>query len=199
LIDFNEHIVRQAGSARLIALCGSAGAFHLIIKMLENIPPTSKASWIVMLHRNNKTDSLLSGILQGRTGLPVKEAEDKEELRPGVIYLAPVGYHLLLDRGMSWSLDSSEPLWFCRPAIDILLDSMSDISPEKMCAFLLSGANQDGALGMKKLRGKGALTFIQDPLDAEYAVMPASAKKIEERHLLFNAGDIPELWKKLFL
>lgn len=177
----------------LVALCGSAGSFQLILDMVRLIPDNSPCSWVILLHQKYFRKSKLPDLLGFYTRLKIKEAEDKEPIQPSTIYIAPSNYHLLLEPDMRWSLDSSEPVFYCRPAIDPLLQSMADVLGSQCSAFLLSGANEDGALGMALLHRKGARVFIQDPQVAEHEIMPDAALLLEPGIPKFRSEQLDSL------
>lgn len=113
-----------------------------------------------------------------KSHIKVKVAEEKEPLRPGTAYFAPAGYHLLVEPDHSLSLDTSEPVNFCRPSIDVTMESAADVYGPGTLAILLSGANQDGAQGMYAIRQAAGLCLVQHPEQAEIATMPEAAIKL---------------------
>ncbi len=186
-----------AFEGRLVAIGGSAGSFNPLLSLVEAIPSSSQQSWVVLLHRNSHTKSNLISLLQHHCKLKVKEAEDKEPLEPGVLYVAPSAYHLLLETDFSWQLDAGEPLWHCKPAIDVLFESVADAAGKEACGILLSGANQDGAQGLRRIKQKGGLCLLQDPKDAMYPSMPTAAIKLKAQHHLFTETQAGELIRQL--
>jgi two-component system chemotaxis response regulator CheB len=118
---------------------------------------------------------MLLNVFSDHVQLKTKLAEDKEPLRPGVIYFAPPDYHLLIERTMSLALDSDEPVLFSRPSIDLLFESAGDSLHERVIGVLLSGANSDGAAGLQSIHAHGGRTLVQDPRSARYSAMPQAA------------------------
>src|SRR5690606_14924914 len=104
-----------------------------------------------------------------------KEAEDKEKIKPGTIYVAPADYHLFLESDHSFSLDISEKVNFSRPCIDLTFSTGSDAYKEKAVGILLSGANSDGVRGFESIKKRGGYTIVQDPATAQVSYMPAQA------------------------
>src|SRR5690606_18368206 len=129
----------------------------------------------VVIHRNAKYETHLEANLAAKCNVAVKVAEDKERIEPATVYFAPAGYHLLVEPDRSLSLDASEPVHYCRPAIDVTMQSAADVYGPSTAAILLSGANQDGAAGMRSIHRAGGLCIAQHPRDAEINTMPASA------------------------
>ncbi len=154
---------------------GSAGSLEIILDIIGKIPVDCPSVLIVVIHRRNDADSVLTELLRAKTALKVKEVEDKDPIKPGYLYIAPADYHLLVESEESFSLDSSEKLHFSRPSIDISFDSVSEIFGDRSIGVLLSGANADGAEGLVRIAENGGITIVQDPATAEVAFMPQQA------------------------
>lgn len=158
----------------LIVIGGSAGSLEVIMQVLPVLPPDLHASIILVVHRKTG-DSLLTKLLTGKTKLPVMEAEDKETLRHGTIYIAPPDYHLLIEKDRTISLDYSEKINYSRPSIDVTFETAAEVFHSQMAAVLLSGANADGAEGMQLVKKMGGFTVAQKPSDSSVDVMPLAA------------------------
>jgi len=158
-----------------IVIGGSAGAFDVLRLVLHSLPPKLPVPLAVVLHLLPTRPSGLVPALQQVCVLPVREAEDKEPAEPGVVYLASPNYHLLLEKNRHFSLSTDEPVHFSRPAIDVLFESAADAYGAELCGILLSGANEDGARGLQRIRAVGGLTAVQAPSTAVARVMPEAA------------------------
>lgn len=110
-----------------------------------------------------------------RSGRQAAEPVDKEVVRSGRIYLAPANYHLYIDTGRTFSLSTEEAVNHSRPSIDLLFQSAARVYGHSMTAILLSGANQDGAIGVKAVAAVGGTVYIQDPHECEVGTMPRAA------------------------
>ncbi len=127
----------------------------------------------IVQHRS-KDSELLVGLLQDLTPLCIRDAEDKEPLCPGTIYIAPPDYHMLVEEDhISLTVDS--PVRFSRPSIDVLFRSASDTFGASTIGIVLTGANEDGAAGLAQIVARGGRAIVQDPTDAESPIMPQSA------------------------
>ena len=153
----------------------SAGGVEALLQLLEDLPADYRLPVVCLLHVPDRNDSLLADLLGRRLHLPVKEAEDKEYLCGGRVYVAPAGYHLSIEGDRSFSLSREEPRHFSRPSIDILFESAADAYGEYLAAALLTGANEDGALGLLAVQRAGGLALVQDPADAQVPTMPNAA------------------------
>lgn len=106
--------------------------------------------------------------------MPVEEALDKEDLKPGKVYIVPANYHLLIERDRRVSLSVSEPVNMSRPSIDVSLYSAAEVYGERCIGILLTGASRDGAEGMRHLASIGGDIMVQKLSEADLTVMPQS-------------------------
>ncbi|MDB5196857.1 MAG: chemotaxis protein CheB [Flaviaesturariibacter sp.] len=161
-------------ACRLLVIGGSAGSLEVLLEVLPNLRANLPFPILIVMHRKSAVESTLEELLATRTRLKVKEAEDKEILCDGVIYVAPADYHLLVEKNGTLSLDYSEKIHYCRPAIDVTFETAADTVGNRLVCLLLSGANADGASGLRKAAAAGALPLIQDPASADMNYMPAA-------------------------
>lgn len=170
--------IKQALAGRrteLVVIGGSAGGVDALFQLLPAIPADYSSTVVCILHVPPDRDSRLADLFGPRAALPVREARDKEPVQPGVIYFAGSGYHLSVERERCFSLSCEPPVQFARPAIDVLMDSSADAYGRGLAGVLLSGANHDGADGMRRIRERGGLTVVQDPIEAQASAMPEEA------------------------
>jgi two-component system chemotaxis response regulator CheB len=168
-----QDYLRKAYS--LVVIGGSAGSLDVILKILPRLARGSRLSIILIMHRKNTYDVSLSDLLATKTSWGVSEAEEKQILRPEHIYLAPADYHLLIENDHTLSLDVSEKVNYSRPSIDVTFESAADVYGSSLAAILLSGANDDGVEGLKKVKSVGGFIIVQDPQSAAVAYMPQQA------------------------
>ncbi|MEJ7765196.1 MAG: chemotaxis protein CheB [Acidimicrobiales bacterium] len=141
--------------------------------LLAVLPPSFAVPVVIVQHRS-EAESALSELLGRQTARPVAEPDDKEELRDGWVYVAPPGYHLLLD-STRFSLATEAPVRYSRPSIDVLFESAAGAFGSRMAGVVLTGANDDGAAGLARVAAAGGLALVQDPSTAERSAMPAAA------------------------
>ena len=161
--------------ARLLAIGGSAGSLQVVLAVLSAIGDSFPLPVLVVLHRNGVFESSLEDLFSSRTGLSIKEVEEKDPLLDGTVYLCPADYHVLLEADRSFSLDYSERVHFSRPSIDVTFRSAADVYGAGLMALLLSGGNVDGADGMQYVKDLGGVTVVQDPATADVPYMPQQA------------------------
>jgi two-component system chemotaxis response regulator CheB len=177
----------------LIVIGGSAGSLVMVLKILPFLKKKSNLAVIIVFHRKPTEDNALIEILSGRTKFVVKEADEKDELLPEMIYIAPADYHVLVEKDHTISLDVSERVNYCRPSIDVTFSSAAEVYKGKLVCMLLSGANADGVHGLIRAKSLGALIVVQDPVDAEVPFMPKEAVQHATVDYLINDSNIEEL------
>jgi two-component system chemotaxis response regulator CheB len=145
---------------------------------------------IIVVHRKSDQDSILAEVIQSKTGWKTVEADEKEEIKPGIAYLAPANYHLLIERDRSFALDDSEKVNFSRPSIDVSFESAADVFGEELIAVLLSGASADGVQGLIRVKESGGISIVQSPESAEISYMPEQAIKHAPVDFILHADEI---------
>lgn len=162
-------------SVDLVAIGASWGGVHAVSAVLGALPAGFGAAVVVAQHRSADADSdTLGHLLHARCALDVVDAEDKQELEPGVVLLAPPDYHLLIESGaVALSVDSQ--INFSRPSIDVLLSSAADAYADRAAGVILTGANADGAQGLARIAARGGTAIVQDPRTAVRREMPDAA------------------------
>lgn len=158
-----------------VVIGASAGAVQALSTLLPTLPATFSLPVFVVVHVPPDRDSVLASLLQTKCALTVKEAEDKEPVSGGVVYLAPPDYHLLLEGDGSLALSTEEPVNYSRPSIDVLFESAADAYGEGLLGIVLTGANHDGAAGLKAVTGAGGVAIVEDPATAHSRAMPLAA------------------------
>lgn len=163
----------------------SAGAVEALSTVLPSLPADFPLPVLIVMHTPPDKKSVMPELMQGKCKIKVREAEDKEFLEPGTVYFAPPDYHLLVERDRSISLSAEEPVLFSRPSIDVLFESAADVYGEKLIGVVLTGANPDGANGLKTLVKAGGMAIVQNPQGAQAPVMPEAAlKACPDAHIL---------------
>ena len=170
-----EKNVMMSPTCELVIIGGSSGSLDIVLKIISSLRKDISVAIVVVVHRKTTSDSTLSELFAIRSSLPVKEVEDKDEIIPGFVYLAPSDYHLLFEKRHVFALDYSEKVNYSRPSIDVTFDSAAEAYGNNAVAILLSGANADGTEGMKAIHQKGGITIAQTPGTASFPYMPEQA------------------------
>lgn len=158
-----------------LVIGGSAGAIEGVCAVLRALPAGFGAAVVVVLHVPRGRPSTLATVLAPHARMPVEEADDKQPLRPGTVYVAPPDYHLLIDDGPVFALSIDEPHNFSMPSIDLLFESAAHTFGARLAAVVLSGGNADGAAGLRTVCDAGGRAFVQAPAEAQVHAMPSAA------------------------
>ena len=153
----------------------SAGGVEALKILLPALPASFPLPIAIVQHRDRRSDGFLAAFLNSMSRIAVSEAEDKEPFCAGHAYLAPAGYHLLIESDRSLSLTIDERVNHSCPSIDVLFESAADVFAESLIGIVLTGANADGAQGLKAIKARGGLAVVQDPQTALATAMPRAA------------------------
>ena len=163
--------------ARSVVVIGASwGGLAAMTRVISELPAGFDVPVVIVQHRSRHADNLLAGLLQDATALSVVDVEDKEALLPGCVYIAPANYHMLIDNG-HLSLTTDPMVRFSRPSIDVTFMSAADTYTNSTIGVILTGANDDGARGLRHIVDRGGRAVVQDPATAESPVMPHAAQR----------------------
>ncbi|WP_122869895.1 chemotaxis protein CheB [Pseudomonas viridiflava] len=180
-----------------IVVGASAGGVEALLRIFTSLRLGFGLPILVVLHLPDDRRSQLAHVFQSRLPFPVKEADDKESIRPGTLYFAPSGYHLSVETDRTLSLSQEDRVFYSRPSIDILFDSASDAYGERLAGVLLTGANNDGAQGLLQIKHYKGFTVIQDPQQAQASTMPEAALALHSPDYLLSLNEIGPLLAEL--
>lgn len=161
--------------SRAVVMGASAGAVEALSTILPSLPPQFPWPVIIVVHLPPDKTSIMAKLLQMKCRVVVREVEDKEPLAGGTVYFAPPDYHVLVEHDDRLSLSSEEPVYFSRPSIDVLFESAADAYGPGLVGVILTGANCDGAHGLRAICDAGGLAVVQRPEQAYAAAMPQAA------------------------
>jgi two-component system chemotaxis response regulator CheB len=160
-----------------IAVAGASwGGLAALSTLVSELPQDFPIPLIVVQHRSRHADNLLASLLQDVTKLRVVDAEDKEPLAPATVIIAPANYHMLIEP--EYVTLTTDPLVrFSRPSIDVTFTSAADTFRGAVIGVVLTGANDDGSAGLRRIVSLGGKGIVQDPATAESPSMPAAAQR----------------------
>lgn len=177
----------------LVVIGGSAGAIDVLRQLLPRLSTRFKPTVAIVIHLPPEGPLVLHQLLAGPDTPPMKVAEDKEPVEAGTIYFAPPDYHLLIEGGRTFALSIDPRVQFARPAIDVLFESAAEAYRDRLMGVILSGANSDGAAGLKAIADAGGMTVVQSLESAEMIAMPAAALQAVPGSLELDVAAIAEL------
>lgn len=159
----------------LIVMGASWGGLQALEVILGALPPEFATPVVIAQHRAiDSATGALQQMLAHHSGHAVSEPGDKDPIESGQVYIAPADYHLLVEPD-GFALSTDAAVHYSRPSIDVLFDSAADVYSDRLAAVILTGANDDGAYGITRVRRRGGVTIAQDPATAERPAMPEAA------------------------
>ncbi|MCF8495716.1 MAG: chemotaxis protein CheB [Alphaproteobacteria bacterium] len=168
----------------------SAGGMEALKSILSVLPPSFSIPVAIVQHVARTSDSYLVEYLNRLSVLTVKEAESGESLTPGTVYLAPPGYHLLIESDRTFSLSVDARVNFSCPSIDVLFESAAEVFRSRLVGVVLTGANADGSQGIRKIKEYGGLAVVQNPKTAQASYMPQAALNVVKPDFILNLEQI---------
>lgn len=167
--------MNKKGKYQAIVIGTSAGGLFALSNILEILPHDYPIPVIIVQHRSKDQRNLLEEVLQSKCRIRIKQADEKEKVENGFVYIAPPDYHLLIEEDRTFSLSCDPPVHHSRPSIDVLFETAALAFRETLIGIILTGTNADGALGITAIKKMGGTTIAQDPKDAEFPIMPETA------------------------
>jgi len=173
-----------------VVIGASAGGTAALQKILPFLPADFPLPIVIAQHLHPLQDGAAIIHYSGGSPLTVKDADEKELVRQGFVYFAPPNYHLLIEDDHLFSLSVDAKVHFTRPSVDVLFESAADAYGAGLIGVVLSGANQDGAAGLLRIKQRGGLTVVQDPQDAQISCMPKAAIEVANPYHILTADAI---------
>jgi two-component system CheB/CheR fusion protein len=182
----------------LVGLGGSAGSIPALKVFFENTPADTGQAFVVVLHLAPEHASTLAEVLQNATRMPVQQVTQRVRVQPDHVYVIPPGKAIeAADEHLVLTDDPLSPRGR-HVAVDLFFRTLADTYGPHAAAVVLSGANSDGSIGIKRIKERGGLTVAQDPLEAEHASMPRSAIATNMIDWVLPVAQIPERLKQYF-
>lgn len=158
----------------VVVIGASAGGVEALKHLASQLPADLPASLFVVLHLPPEGRSVLPAILERAGALSASHPEDGQPFERRHVYVAPPDQHLELeDSRIRLSAGPRENGY--RPAIDRLFTTAAHSHGERVTGIILSGALDDGTVGLSNVVSAGGAGIVQDPDEALYPAMPSSA------------------------
>jgi len=169
----------------------SAGGLQALQQILPPLSATLGIAVIIVSHTGPERSSALSQLLGRCCKLPVSDAQEREPVLPGHVYIAPPDYHLLIEPDFTFALSVDPRVCNVRPAIDVLFISAAGAYRERLAGVVLTGANTDGAIGLKAIADRSGICLVQDPGTAVAGTMPQAALAMVAGAKILTLSQIP--------
>lgn len=178
-------------------MAASSGGIEALRGILRLIDPHIAAPLVIVQHTASEDAQALCDVLASGSTVPVVEAEPRQPLVNGCAYLAPPGYHLLVEPGPRAALSMDEKVCHVRPSADVLFASAADVWRGGLIGVVLTGANEDGAAGMAAIRSRKGLAIVQRPEEAEMREMPEATLRLAGADQVLSLSEIAPLLNRL--
>ena len=165
----------------IVVIGASTGGPVALRELLGHLSAEIPAAILVVQHMPASFTDVLAEQLNRHTALPVKEAASGDQLKAGVVYVAPGDQHLLIDSSSRVQLNRGPKIRGHRPAIDVTMQSVAQLYGAKTKGVILTGMGDDGTEGMVAIRAKGGRTFAQD---AETSVVNGMPQRARDRNVV---------------
>ncbi len=180
-----------------IAIGTSAGGLFALSGILDELPAGYPIPIMVVQHRSKDQKDLLEEVLQNKCKIRIKQADEKETIKGGFVYVAPPDYHLLVEADKTFSLSSDEAVRFSRPSIDVLFETAAIVYKDTLAGIILTGASSDGAAGITVIKEYGGLTIAQDPAEAQFPFMPESSIQTKAVQHIWTLSEIKKFLSEI--
>lgn len=172
-----RHMVKTSGAMAydVVGIGASWGGVDALCKLVAALPKDWFVPIVIVQHLHPSSGAALERILGKLTSLAVHDVEDKDIMEVGHIYIAPANYHLLIEQDKSFSLSIDAPVNYSRPSIDVTFNCLAKVFQRRCIGLVMTGANNDGAEGIKTIKAEGGYVMVQSPESAEAPIMPEAA------------------------
>lgn len=182
---------------KVIVIGVSTGGTNALKTILSVLPSEFALSIIIVIHRHKDTNGCLERLLNNECKMYVKQADEKEEVKAGTVYVAPPNYHLLIEDDCTFSMSVEGTVNYARPSVDVFFESAAYVYGQSLVGIILTGANRDGSQGLKKIKERGGLAIVQTPETSEVEDMPRAAIAAAKPDYILPIENIGSFLKKL--
>ena len=184
-------------SYKALMIGGSAGSFQVVVHILSHLPQNYQLPIFLSLHRLKHIRTGFVEALSIKSKIKIIEPSNGELVKPGIAYLAPANYHMLIDIDKRVILSTTYQVNHSRPSIDLSFQTAAEAYRDKLLGVILSGANKDGAYGLKKVSDYGGYTIVQNPNDSQIKTMPNAALDLFKPNQILTKEEISTFLNQL--
>ncbi len=193
----NNDYITKNHKYKVIVIGVSTGGIKALKTILSDLPSKFTLSVIIVMHRHKDADGYLERLLDNECKMRVKQADEKEEIKAGVVYVAPPNYHLLIEDDGVFSMSVEGAVNYARPSVDVVFESAAEVYGKGLIGVVLTGANKDGSQGLKIIKEAGGLAIVQIPETSEVSDMPRAAIAAVKPDYVLSLEKIGPLLRKL--
>ncbi|RFS17280.1 CheR family methyltransferase [Emticicia sp. C21] len=175
----------------IVGIGASAGGIVALQEFFRHVPANSGIAYVVILHLSPDHDSKLANILQSVAAIPVSQVTEKVKVEANKAYIVPPNQHLIMQDGFI-AVSPNTNFEDRRAPVDIFFRSLADSHGARAVCVVLSGTGANGSMGLKRIKERGGVAFVQNPREAEFNEMPRNAIATELVDEVLSVAAIPE-------
>lgn len=187
---------------KALAIGISTGGPFTLQKILPMISEKINVPVFIVQHMPPKFTKSLAERLNGMCAMEVKEAENGEQVKPNVIYIAPGGFHMKLKnngvKGIAIDVTTEPNSTLHRPSVDVMMNSVVDVYGKSTLGVIMTGMGKDGFEAIKNLKTIGGYTIAQDEESCVVYGMPKAIVDAGLADVVLPAEKIPDLINRVF-
>jgi two-component system, chemotaxis family, protein-glutamate methylesterase/glutaminase len=190
------HAVNTSRPA-LLAIGSSTGGPAALNVVLKGLPRNLPVPVVIVQHISNGFTKGLVEWLQRESALPLKIGQQDQRVYPGEVYFAPDDCHMIFHKRGVLGMKKTPPVSFVRPSVTVLFQTVAEIYGDQAIGVILTGMGDDGAIGLRDMRNKGAVTLVQDEATCVVFGMPKAAVELNAARYTLPLEQIPGRIEKL--
>jgi len=171
---------RPVGVKKLVVIGASTGGPRAIMDIVQDIPIDSPAAFLIVQHMPKGFTLSFAERISWQSGIKAKEAEENDIITPSRVFIAPAGYHMVLqneDGSLKIKLNQDPYVNFVRPSIDVTMSSAAAVMGSNVIGVILTGMGKDGLDGARAIKEKGGRLIVQDEETSVVWGMPKNIAK----------------------
>jgi two-component system, chemotaxis family, CheB/CheR fusion protein len=165
---------RNQDAFPIVGIGASAGGLEALELFLRHVPEASGMAFVIVQHLDPTHKGIMVELLQRATRMPVVQVRDRQKVAPDRVYVIPPNKDMSILRGTLHLLEPVAPRGLRLP-IDFFFRAMADDCQTRSIGVILSGMGSDGTLGLRSIKEKAGVVFVQAPASAKFDGMPRSA------------------------
>jgi chemotaxis methyl-accepting protein methylase len=181
----------SAATPLIVGIGASAGGLEALELFLANVPAASGMAFVIVQHLDPTRKGMLVDLLQRGTPMKVLQVKDRMRVEADCVYVIPPNKDMSILHGLLYLLDPLAPRGLRLP-IDFFFRALAEDQQRQAVGVILSGMGSDGSLGLRAIKEKGGVVFVQEPTSAKFDGMPRSAIDAGLADVIGTAGTLPE-------
>jgi two-component system CheB/CheR fusion protein len=158
----------------VVGIGASAGGIPALQTFFEHVSSDSGMAYVVILHLSPDHDSQLAHVLQGSCSIPVTKVTERVRVQRDHVYVVPPDQHLTIE-DEHICVAQNTTIQDRRAPVDIFFRALAESHRSRAICVVLSGTGANGSMGLKRVKERGGVAFVQDPAEAAFDEMPRNS------------------------